>query len=88
MSEERSILTEYVFLCGDHALEWEVAKFRTPAFEAFMAETMEGPVMRHELRRIAEVTDDAAGCAYCWNDTPGHNVYATFAVDLTIDGDG
>lgn len=86
--DERSIMTEHVFLCGDHAMEWELARFRTEEFSEFMADVMEGPVMRHELRRRSEITDDLTSCACCWRSKPAALSLATFAVELTIDGDG
>lgn len=86
MSEERSILTQNLFLCGDCMVEEIHAPFRTDAYLDWLHGRLEGEaIMRKRLVRKADVSDDLVGCACCWSR--GVNVAATFAIELTIDGD-
>lgn len=87
MYEERSILSASTCLCGDCALEYEIARFRTEDFGDWLAQEREShePVMSVTLERL-DGQDGQPGCAYCWSK--GSNVLATWYLDWTIDGDG
>lgn len=87
MPEERFIIVRHEFLCGVCAMEFKERELRTPALSDWLARLAESgeAIMRTRVVHIRDVTDAMVGCGPCW----GHamNVPASFALELTIDGD-
>ncbi|MBI1359857.1 MAG: hypothetical protein GC155_06175 [Alphaproteobacteria bacterium] len=89
MIDERSIIKQYVHICGECAMEYSNREFRTPEFDDWLAELRESlePVMHITLRRTTDLFDTNPGCACCWG-AHGRNEPGRFTLDIMIDGDG
>lgn len=87
MCEERSIINEFVHICGDCATEYLSRELRSESFQAFLDEMREGqPIMNMTLVRTSDLFETNPGCAFCWQAC-GRNEPGRWTLDLMIDGD-
>lgn len=89
--EERSIIFERAYVCGDHAVEYLERDFRSPQFEQWLEDLVESsqPLMGHSLQKTEERRrqgEGLPGCAPCWARSVV--AVATYFIELKIDGDG